>query len=146
MSTTTQVQASLPTSTILPKDDSLFEPYFTDIYSQLANAVNERDFNFYPIAITDTAQDILNLPRFGAFIVCVSGIDSTLPTRTWSLCKADATAAGSIAVLGTQVGTGAWAGNTLTITSTTTNFQIRHDRAGVTGAFNIRVIGTQLGD
>jgi hypothetical protein len=68
---------------------------------------------------------------------------TTLPTITASLCKASAIGAGSIAVLGSQVGTGAWAGNALTITSTATNFQIAHNRAGVTGNFNIRLIGTQ---
>ena len=142
--TTTPYQASLPTTTVMPTSKDLFEPYWTDLYTQIADTINRKDDIFYPVAISDIAQDILNLPRFGTYIVMVSGIESTLPTRSWALCKADATAAGTIAVLGTQVGTGAWAGNTLIVTSTATNFQIRHDRAGVTGGFNIRVVGTQL--
>lgn len=133
----------LPTTTIVPEDDSLFIPYFNRTYEEIAFAVNEKDNDFYPIVISSTAQNIVNLPNFGAYIVCVSGADSTLPTLTASLCKADATAAGSVAVLGSQVGTVAWAGNALTITATATNFQIAHNRAGVSANFNIRIIGTQ---
>jgi len=137
------VQPLLPPNTIVPTNEDLFVPYLNRLYEDIASAVNSKDPNFYPMAISSTAQNILNVPNFGAFIICVSGINSTLPTITASLCKADATAAGSIAVLGSLVGTGAWAGNALHITSTATNFQIRHDSAGVTGIFNIRLIGTQ---
>lgn len=137
------VLPSLPPNTIVPENEDLFISYFNRLYEDIAFCVNNKDNNFFPIPITDTASDIPNIPNFGAFIVCVSGVDSTLPTITASLCKADATAGGSIAVLGSQVGTGAWAANALTITSTATNFQIAHDRAAVTGNFNIRIIGTQ---
>lgn len=133
----------LPTTTVIPTNDDLFIPYQNRVYEELAQAINERDNSYFPWPITSTAADIPNVPNFGAFIICISGESSTLPTLTASLCKADATAAGSIAVLGSQVGTGAWAGNALTITSTATNFQVAHDRAGVSGNFNIRVIGTQ---
>jgi hypothetical protein len=133
----------LPTTTIVPEDWALFIPYFNRLYEAIALNVNGKDNSFYPMAITSTAQNILDMPNFGAFIICVSGMHPDLPTITASLCKADDTAAGSIAVLGSQVGTGAWAGNALTITSTATNFQIKHNRTGVTGNFNIRVIGTQ---
>ena len=95
------------------------------------------------MAISSTATNIVNLPNFGAFIICVSGVNSTLPTITASLCKADATASGSVSSLGSQVGTGAWAGYALTITSTATNFQIAHNNTGITANFNIRIIGTQ---
>jgi hypothetical protein len=137
------VQPLLAPNTIVPTNKDLFTPYLNALYEDIASAVNSKDPRFYPMAITSTAQNILNVPNFGAFIICVSGVDSTLPTITASLCKAAATAAGSVAVLGSQVGTGAWAGNALTITSTATNFQIKHNRAGVSGNFNIRLIGTQ---
>ena len=133
----------LPPNTIVPEDEDLFIPYLNRLYEDIAFAVNERDNNYFPIPITDTPSNIPNVPNFGAFVLCVSGVDGTLPTLTVSACKSDATASGSIAVLGSQVGTGAWAGNALTITSTATNFQIAHNRAGVTGNFNIRILGTQ---
>ena len=127
----------LPPNTIVPENESLFIPYLNRLYEDIAFAVNNRDFIYFEIPITDTPTDIPNLPNFGAFVVCVSGTepqrDNTgaiigwLPTLNDSLCKADATAAGSIAVLGSQVGTGSWAGNALTITSTATNFQIAHN-------------------
>jgi hypothetical protein len=134
---------SLPTTTIIPTDDDLWVPYFNRLYEDIASAVNFKDNNFYQMAISSTATNIVNVPTFGAFIICVSGEDSTLPTITASLCKADAGSAGSVATLGSQVGTGAWAGFALTISSTSTNFQIAHNNTGVTGNFNLRVIGTQ---
>ena len=134
---------SLPPNTIVPEDENLFISYLNRLYEEIAFCVNNKDNTYFEIPITDAATDIPNLPNFGAFIVCVSGTDSTLPTLTASLCKSSASVAGSIAVLGSQAGTGAWAGNTLTISSTATNFQIAHNRAGVTGNFNIRIVGTQ---
>jgi len=139
----TMVFSTLPPNTIVPENWDLFIPYLNRLYEDIAFTVNDKDNNFYPISITSTPQNIVNLANFGAFIICVSGEDSTLPTLTASLCKSDFNASGSIAVLGSQVGTGAWAGNALTITSTATNFQIAHNRTGVTGNFNIRIIGTQ---
>lgn len=136
-------QSYLPDTTIVPVKEGLFIPYFNRLYEDIANAVNDRDFIYYAIDVSSTASDIPNLANFGSFIVCVSGVDSTLPTLTASLCKSDATAAGSVAPLGSQVGTVTWAGFALTITSTATNFQIAHNNANITASFNIRVIGTQ---
>ena len=133
----------LPQSTIVPTDPDLFIPYLTRLYERIAQTVNRKDAIYFPIAISDTAENIPSLPNFGSFIVSVSGVDSTLPTKNWSLCKADETAVGQVDILGFQDGTGAWGGNTLTVTSTATNFQIAHDRTGVTGNFSIRIIGTQ---
>ena len=133
---------TLPPNTIVPENEDLFIPYLNRLYEDIAFTVNEKDDTAFPIQVTTTPQNIPNLPNFGAYIVCVSGATSTLPTLTASLCKADSGASGSIAPLGSQVGTGAWAGNSLTITSTATNFQIAHNRAGVTGNFLLRIVGT----
>lgn len=136
-------QPNLPPNTIVPADKDVFIPYMTQLYQDIAGNMNSKDPKFFPFAITSTAQNIPNIPNFGAFIICVSGSDSTLPTITASLCKADSAAGGSVTGIGSQAGTGAWAGNVLTISSTATNFQIAHNRAGISGNFNIRVIGTQ---
>ncbi len=137
-------QGVLPTSTIVPRgNEDIFITYLTRLYEDIASAVNGKDVLFFSSPITSTATNIPNLANFGSFVVSVSGSTSTLPTIVVALTKADSGASGTIAVLGFQVGTGAWAGNALTITSTTTNFQIKHNRTGVTGNFNIRIIGTQ---
>lgn len=136
----------LPVSTIVPKpsdDENTFVQYFMRLYEDIALAVNARDFTFFPIPISDIATNIPNMETFGAYMLLVSGINSTLPVKTYSLVKSDATIAGVINILGTQAGTGAWAGNNIIVTSTATNFQIRHDRAGVVGNFNIRILATQ---
>lgn len=133
----------LPPNTIVPESDDLFIPYLNRLYEEIAFAVNNKVDTYFPIAITSVALPIPNVPNFGAFILCVSGVDSTLPTLTVSLCKSDATVAGSVAVLGSQVGTGAWAGNSLTVSTSATNFLISHNNAGVTGNFNIQILGTQ---
>ncbi len=137
-------QPSLPPNTIVPENDALFIPYLNRLYEDIAFTVNNKDDNFFQIAITDVASDIPNLPNFGSFIICVSGSATGLPTLTASLTKASASNAGTIAVLGSQAGTTApWVAATLTITSTATNFQINHSVAATTGNFNIRIIGTQ---
>lgn len=135
----------LPPTTIFPTPDEkdLFIPFLNRQYEDIASVANSKVYSFFPIPISDTANDIPNLPNFGAFLVMVSGIDSTLPTLTTNLCKSDATAAGSVAVLGSQPGTQTWATFTLTITSTATNFQIAHNKTGFIGNFNIQIIGTQ---
>lgn len=134
---------SLPPNTIVPENESLFIPYLNRLYEDIANTVNSKDNNFFQIPITSTASNIYNLPNYGAYLVTVSGTDSGLPCITASLVKSDAGVAGVINVLGTQAGTGAWAGINLTITTTATNFQIAHNRANVTGNFNINITGTQ---
>lgn len=143
---------SLPPNTVVPEDEDLFVPYLNRLYEDIAFCANSKDPNYFEIPITSTASDIPNVPNFGAFLVCVSGSEHDtsaysgtgyLPTITASLCKSDATAAGVINVIGTQNGTGSWAGISLTITSTATNFQIAHNRAGITGNFNIRIVATQ---
>lgn len=136
-------QPLLPISTIVPENENLYIPYFNRLYEDVAGAVNASDKIYFTTAIGSSAVNIPNLANFGAFIICVSGTLTTFPTLTASLCKADATASGSIAVLGHQAGTSAWAGFVLTITSTATNFQIAHNNTGIMGNFNIRIIGTQ---
>lgn len=147
------LQPSLPPNTIVPEDEFLFISYLNRLYEDIANTVNNKVNTFFRFAVTDTATDMPNIPNFGAYVVCVSGTEPErdnlgnviggLPTINASLCKADPGAAGSVAVLGSQVGTGTWAGFALTITSTATNFQIAHNRAGVTGNFNLIILGTQ---
>lgn len=136
-------QPSLPPNTIVPENENLFIPYLNRLYEDISNAVNNKDPKFFTAEITSVATNIPNLPNFGSYIICVSGQTTSLPTITASLCKASSSAAGAVTTIGSQVGTGAWAGNALTITSTATNFQIAHNRAGVSGNFNIRIIGTQ---
>lgn len=135
----------LPPNIIVPsKDlDFTFVQFLMRLYEEIAFNVNSRDYVWFTIPISDVASDIPNIPNFGAFIVCVSGVDSTQPVKTWSLVKSTTTNAGVINILGTQAGTGTWAGINLTITSTATNFQIAHNNAGVTGNFKIRILGTQ---
>jgi|ERR1700678_577377 len=145
-------QPFLPPNIVVPEDEDLFLPFLNRMYEDIAFATNSKDFNNYTMPITSTAQNILLVPNFGAFIICVSGtqttfsassVETALPTLTASLCKSAMASSGSVAALGSQAGTGTWAGITLTITSTSTNFQIAHNNAGVSGNFSIRLIGTQ---
>lgn len=136
-------QPFLPTSTIVPTNHDLFVPYFNRTYEGIALTVNQKVGSYFQIPITDTAANIPNLPNFGSYILCISGSNTDLPTTVVALAKADATAAGVVAVLTSQVGTNAWAGNALTVSATATNFQVKHNRAGVTGNFNLQILGTQ---
>ncbi len=141
--------ANLPPLTIVPHpvdDTENFMQWMNRFYEEIGFVANARVYPYYTINISDVATDIPNLPQFGAFLVMVSGIASTQPVKTWSLVKSTETAAGIVNFLGTQAGSGIWAGINLTITSTATNFQISHNLAGVTATFNISVMGTQLGN
>lgn len=135
----------LPPNTIVPnpvEETDVFIQYLNRLYEEIAFTVNQKDFSFFSIGISNVAQNIPNIENFGAFILCVSGESSDAPTKTVSLVKSSETVAGVVNILGTQVGTNAWAGNNIFVTSTATNFQIRHDRA-TPGNFNIKIIGTQ---
>ena len=136
-------QPSLPTSTVVPESDDLFITYFNRTYEDIATTVNKKVGSYFQIPITSAAADIPNLPIFGAFLLCISGTLSTLPTTIVAVVKADATALGVVSVITSQVGTGAWAGKALTVSATATNFQVNHNNAGVIGNFNLQIIGTQ---
>jgi hypothetical protein len=135
----------LPSSTIVPnsKEYYVISQYFTRLYEQIAINVNSRDFIQYPIAVTTTATPIPNLARFGAFLICVSGVDSSAPTLVAALVKSTDNIAGTVSSIVSQAGSGAWALKTVTITPNANTFLIQHDRANFTGSFNIRIIGTQ---
>ena len=134
----------LPTNTIVPEDESLFIAYLNRLYEDIAFTVNNKDYIYFEIPISSTPTNIPNVPNFGSFLLLFSGVLTTLPTLVVSLSKSDATATGVVAVLSFQAGTGAWAGNVLTVTSTATNFQVAHNNTGVTGNFNIRIVATQM--
>lgn len=135
----------LPPNTIVPwpEDRETFVQYMNRLYEDIAFTVNQKDSTYFTIAMSDVAQDIPNVNNFGAYVICVSGADTDVPTFVGALTKSDRTAAGIVSALSLQAGTNAWAGNLIVVTSTATNFQIRHDRAGVTANFNLRIIGTQ---
>jgi len=142
---------SLAPNTIIPENESLFDPYFIQLYEEIAFAVNSKDYSFFPIPVTSNPSNIPNIPNFGSFLVTISGTGAVqdggtnyLPTLTVALNKSDPTVAGVINALGSQAGTGpVWGGATLSITSTATNFQINHSVAGKTGNFNIRIVSSQ---
>lgn len=135
----------LPGNTIIPslKTEEIFIQYLNRLYEDIAFAVNNKDNIAFEMPISSTARDIVTLPRFGSFMIAVSGTTNTLPTGIWALCKSDSRTIGTgLTPLTFQAGTAAWAGNVLTVTSTLTNFQIAHNRAGETGNFSIRIISS----
>jgi hypothetical protein len=137
----------LPGNTIVPdpEEKEIFIPYLNRLYEDVAFAVNNKDNIYFTAPITDTATNIPNMPNLGAYVICISGVDTGMPAYVFALAKNNANLAGAIsAALISQVGTIApWVGATLTITSTTTNFQINHSVTNVIGNFNFRFIGTQ---
>lgn len=138
------IRGYLPPNTIVPDRWDLFIPYFNRLYEDIAYSMNFKTEKYFPFSITNSPQNIIFIPQFGSYLICVSGIDEGLPCITASLCKASQNSAGTIAVLGSQAGNIApWSGSTLTITSTATNFQIRHSVSGQIGDFNVQIIGTQ---
>ncbi len=137
-------RSNLTSTTTIPEQPELLIPYLTRQYEDISTAVNQRDFSFFPMAISPTAASIINMPTFGSYIICISGVTSGLPCLTASVCKNSSTASASIAVLGSQAGTATnFVGATLSLTSTASNIQVALAGTSSTGNFNVRFIGTQ---
>ena len=139
--------ANLPPLTIVPNPEDNtdeFLQWINRFYEEVALCLNNRVIPFYTIPISDVATDIPNLPTYGSFFVGISGLASGLPSGVWILSKSDMNVAGEISEVVTQDGLGPWATFSILITSTATNYQIRHDRPGVIEQFNISVLGTQI--
>lgn len=140
----------LPGNTIVPDldDEQVFIQYLTRIYEDIAFAVNNKDNVAFVIPITDTATDIPNVANFGSFLICVSGVEDTLPCGVWALCKSNEGINGTgLVPLTFQAGTGDWLASTLTISNGlvvngVNSFQIRHNNAGFIGNFSIRIVST----
>ena len=144
MSVPITFRPNLTATTTVPEEPELLIPYLTRQFEDISTSVNSRDFNFFPMAISPTAASIINLPTFGSFIICISGVASGLPCLTASVCKNASTSAASIAVLGSQAGTAVnFVGATLTLSSTASNIQVALVGSSSTGNFNVRFIGTQ---
>lgn len=151
---------NLPVSIIWPNNPDDVPWFMNRLYEQMALSINSKDFNYFPMAISDTASQIQNLRNFGAYLLCVggtnniinpaTGIVNWLPCYVWPLAKSKDTIAGTIpAPLTFQNGVGdIWNGATLTLSSIasvngTQVYALNHNKAGLTGSFNIRIVGTQ---
>ena len=152
-------------TTIVPDTNDLqtFLQFLTRLYEDIAFAVNQRDFVFFPMAVPPPAnlvppnpppeilpQQITNMPLFGSFVVCVSGEDAGLPCATYAINKADIFQAGVYTLLSSQAGNVApWIGFNVTIQDNpapppTGEISITiSNTSTMTGNFNIRIIGTQ---
>ena len=145
----------LPPNTIVPsptEQEDIFIQYLNRVYEDIAYIVNQKDFNFFQITITDTEIDIPFMNRSGAYIIAISGEfpieedlgTNYLPSGTWAVAKSSEEAAAAISNLQLQSGVGpTWLGQSLQLTSSATNLQINHTLANAEASFNIRIIGTQ---
>jgi hypothetical protein len=133
------------------------------VYEDIAYAVNQRDFVYFPIDVPPppTAvgvvpvilpKPIQNMPLFGSFLVCISGIKPGLPCATYAVNKADIYQAGVYTLLSSQPGNVApWGGfnvtlqdNPLAYRPATGEIEITiSNTSTMTGNFNIRVLQTQ---
>lgn len=156
-------RAYLLNTTIVPelKDAFTFNQFLTRVYEDIAYAVNQRDFVYFPIAVPPTPavgpplinpQPIQNMPLYGSFLVCISGIQPGLPCATYAVNKADIYQAGVYTLLSSQAGNIApWVGfnvqlqdNPVAFRPITGEIDITiFNTSTMTGNFNIRVISTQ---
>lgn len=154
-------RAYLLNTTIVPelKDAFTFNQFLTRVYEDIAYAVNQRDYVYFPIDVPPAPaagppvilpKAIQNMPLFGSFIVCISGIKPGLPCATYAVNKADIYQAGVYTLLSSQAGNVApWIGFNVTLqdnptppTSGEIDITISNTST-MTGNFNIRVIQTQ---
>lgn len=122
--------------------EQLEDPYENLRVMNLINdKVNQKSITSYEMLIDDTARPFPELSAIGAFIITISGIETSLPVGVYAVTKSDNGVAGSIATLSSQVGTGSWVGNALTVSSTATAFEVKHNRAGISDNFNVTITG-----
>jgi len=151
---------TLPVSIIWPEDPDEVPWFMARLYEQMAYAINSKSNGIFQMAISDVPTLIPNMNAFGSYIVCVSGSgpyeDSTglnyWPCQTYSMTKSDPEAGGNATAItigdpgvGTTLGGVTYAINqdTLGNGSTNTYFYIRHTAPGITGSFNVNILGTQ---
>ena len=148
-------------STIVPRfdDANTFLQYLTRLYEDIALAVNQRDFIYFPLAVPPqpTAgppiiypQTISNLALFGSFLVCISGQLTGLPCATYAVNKPDIYQAGTYTLLSSAVvNIAPWSVFNVILQDNpsppaTGEISITiYNTSTMTGNFNIRIIGTQ---
>ena len=141
---TTSRKSAFPKTTIIPDGKEELKIWMNEFYQDVANSIETPEDLLFETSITSTATDMPNVPSYGSFMVVISGVESSLPTYSAVLNKSDKAVAGSIAALGSQAGTGTWAGVNLSITSTAGNYQVAHSgAASLEGKFIINVSGTR---
>lgn len=112
---------------------------------RVINLIND-DLNNKPLfsfttTLDDTLRDITGIPAYGAFLMIIYGVENDTPTGVYALSKSNQTIAGHVSSLDTQSGVNAWDNESLEVESTTSYFQIRHTRTGVSADFNITILG-----
>ena len=155
-------RAYLLNTTIVPstEDKLTFNQFLTRLYEDIALAVNQRDFIYFPMAISGVPTTIPNLPLFGTFIILISGQLPGLPCISVAITKSDIFQNGFISEISEQDGNVAllpdgtpnpWLGLALMVENNPVpavtgeiTIQIKHSGAvTLQGNFNIRIIGTQ---
>jgi hypothetical protein len=116
------------------------------MYEEIAIGINQ-SFRMKVLSSTDVAggTPLTNLPLIGASIVIVSGLETTQPQAVFSVLKPDYNASATVTALDFIAGTaGVW--NTVTlsmpVTATTTSL-VHSGGAGVTGQFEVTILGSQ---
>lgn len=108
------------------------------ITNTIIDAVNGKNVNFIETMVSSTAADIPFMPEHGAFILCIQGEDSGMPTATYGCCSSGVNA--SVALIVRQHGEASWATVDITVTAVGGNFQIEHNGTE-TGKFFLTVLG-----
>lgn len=110
------------------------------ITNTIIDALNGKNVNFIETIVTSTNSIIPFMPEYGAFIICVQGEDSGMPTATYACCSSGAN--GSVGLLVQRAGEDDWAGVNITITAVGGNFQIVHTGAAtLTAKFYLTILG-----
>lgn len=141
---TTNLKPWLNQDTIVPEDPKELTIWLTKFYEDVKDAIANQQDLFYIVSVTSTATDLPFVPSYGSFIILVSGVENTFPCASALANKSTKDAGGAAAIIGSDTGTGDWAGVDIAISSTATNFQIAHNGAAtLSGTFIVRVIGTR---
>jgi hypothetical protein len=162
----------LPQTIIWPDNPDDIPWFMVRLYEQIAYSVNARDFDYFQMAISGSPSEdeapvdstyvlIPNMNTIGAYTLCISGSGPYIdvngeknywPSQIIGLCKSDPDDVGTDATLQSVDGVGptlsnadyqiSWARNPRTATSGPYFAYIKHNKAGITGSFNVNIDGT----
>ena len=154
----------IPQSLIYPSNEKDLPWYFLNLYQQLADQINQRDYIYFKMAIGGSATIIPFMNNVGSYILCISGSSAYVdtagnnywPSHSYTINKNQPKVNGNTASLGSLVGTGTLAGVDFTISyivdpnesGSNLYTAIKHngvDLSGdpITASFNVKIIGNQ---
>lgn len=130
-------------SRIIPESPKELNEWLKQLYDEIERLSADTPVTTFTQTITSTPTALERIADYGATLILINGVDSGLPAYSYSTVKSTTGSNGTSATIASQAGTGSWGGVTLTLTATSSGFDISHSGgASLSGLFKIIIITT----